>query len=228
MSRDEILYNAKIHPEQYTDSLTDIQLNQLYESMLNVCSIAVETLADQERFPEEWLMKHRSSRGKKDKKLPNGQKIDFVKVGGRTSAFIPAVQKKTGPTANEDTGIAKKAADVDDDESQIGDSKLAKKRATAPKTKKSALEKIGRRKRKTKDEDEDEEGDEDEDADDANGVEGEGDEESAEDEEPEPTSKKLKTSKTDRPSNNKHPRKVATSVKTRNEIKTFFEPRRRK
>ena len=219
--RDEILYNAKIHPEQYTNSLTDIQLSQLHESVLSVCSIAVETLADQERFPEEWLMKHRSSRGRKDKKLPNGQKIDFVKVGGRTSAFVPNVQKITSPIANEDTGSAKTAANADDDRSQIGDSKPAKKRVTVPKTKKPALEKIGRRKRKTKDEDEDE------DADDTSSVEGEDEEESVEDEEPEPTPKKRKTSKTDKPSN-KHPRKGATSAKTRNEIKAYFEPRGRK
>ena len=34
-------------------------------------------------------------------KLPNGAKIVFLTVGGRTSAVIPSVQKKTGPVAGD-------------------------------------------------------------------------------------------------------------------------------
>jgi formamidopyrimidine-DNA glycosylase len=44
-------------------------------------------------------MKHRWSKGKKEAKLPNGQKIIFLQVGGRTSAVVPSVQKKTGAVA---------------------------------------------------------------------------------------------------------------------------------
>ncbi|KAH0563350.1 hypothetical protein GP486_002085 [Trichoglossum hirsutum] len=108
---DEILYDAKIHPEQYTNSLNDAQLSQLFESTLGVCSIAVETLAEEEKFPEGWLMRYRWNKGKKDKnRLPNGQKIEFVKVGGRSSAFVPSVQKITGSTANGETSNTKKRA----------------------------------------------------------------------------------------------------------------------
>ena len=45
-------------------------------------------------------MKYRWSKGKKDKNtLPNGNKIIFLTVGGRTSAVVPEVQKKTGPVS---------------------------------------------------------------------------------------------------------------------------------
>ncbi|KAI9815880.1 MAG: hypothetical protein M1832_005190 [Thelocarpon impressellum] len=98
---DEILYHAKIHPEQYTDSLNDAQLEQLHKSLLNVCSIACETLADSDKFPKDWLMKYRWGKGKKDNKLPNGSKIIYLTVGGRTSAVVPSVQKKTGPVAGD-------------------------------------------------------------------------------------------------------------------------------
>ncbi|KAI9674724.1 MAG: hypothetical protein M1817_001628 [Caeruleum heppii] len=98
---DEILYHAKVHPEQYTQSLSVAQLEQLHTSMLHVCSIAVETMADQSQFPKEWLMTHRWGKGKKDNKLPNGEKIVFFTVGGRTSAVVPTVQKKTGPVAGD-------------------------------------------------------------------------------------------------------------------------------
>ena len=54
-------------------------------------------------------MKHRWGKGKKGdtNRLPNGAKIEFVTVGGRTSAVVPSVQKKTGPVA----GDVKKEAD---------------------------------------------------------------------------------------------------------------------
>ena len=130
---DEIMYNAKIHPEQYSNTLSDAQLKQLHKSIHHICGTAVELLADSEQFPETWLFKHRWGKGKKDASttLPNGEKIVFLTVGGRTSAVIPSVQKKTGPVAKEmseaesagEEDVAKKAkkttkkrkSDVDED-----------------------------------------------------------------------------------------------------------------
>jgi formamidopyrimidine-DNA glycosylase len=102
IDRDEVLYQAKIHPEQYSNSFNDAQVQALHESLINVCTIACETLADSSQFPEDWLMKHRWNKGKKDANvLPNGAKIIHLKVGGRTSAVVPSVQKKTGPVAGD-------------------------------------------------------------------------------------------------------------------------------
>ncbi|PYI18625.1 putative formamidopyrimidine-DNA glycosylase [Aspergillus violaceofuscus CBS 115571] len=100
---DEILYHAKIHPEQYSNTLNDDQIKELHTAMHYVCSTSVELLADSEKFPEHWLFKHRWSKGKKNvpSVLPNGEKITFLTVGGRTSAVVPSVQKKTGPVAKE-------------------------------------------------------------------------------------------------------------------------------
>ena len=100
---DEIMYDAKMHPEQYSDSLSDQQIKQLHKSIHYVCSTAVDLLADSEQFPDTWLFKHRWGKGKKDapNTLPNGEKIVFLTVGGRTSAVVPSVQKKTGPVAKE-------------------------------------------------------------------------------------------------------------------------------
>ena len=97
--RDELLYDARIHPEQYSNTLSDAQIQQLHNSLHYVCSLAVETKADSSKFPGTWLFKHRWGKGKKDSpnRLPNGEKIVFLTVGGRTSAVIPSVQKKTGP-----------------------------------------------------------------------------------------------------------------------------------
>jgi formamidopyrimidine-DNA glycosylase len=100
---DEVLYNAKIHPEQYANTLKDEQITQLHKSIDYICCTSVELLGDSEKFPEDWLFKHRWQKGKKNASntLPNGQKIAFLTVGGRTSAVVPSIQKKTGPVAKE-------------------------------------------------------------------------------------------------------------------------------
>jgi formamidopyrimidine-DNA glycosylase len=97
-------------------------------------------LADSSKFPEEWLFKHRWGKGKKDSlaTLPNGAKITFLTVGGRTSCVIPSVQKKTGavagdvkePEGGNGEPIAKKTAK----------SSEAKKRKDAPKAEESEAE----------------------------------------------------------------------------------------
>ncbi len=97
------MYDAKIHPEQYSNTLTPVQIKQLHKSIHYVCSFAVDNLADSSKFPEEWLFKHRWGKGKKDSSttLPNGLKFVFLTVGGRTSCVVPSVQKKTGPVAGD-------------------------------------------------------------------------------------------------------------------------------
>lgn len=52
-SRDEVLYQAKLHPEQYSNTFSDAQIKQLHDSLIQVCTIAVETLADSSKFPED-------------------------------------------------------------------------------------------------------------------------------------------------------------------------------
>ncbi|KAK5164815.1 uncharacterized protein LTR77_009479 [Saxophila tyrrhenica] len=116
---DEVLYQARIHPEQYCNTFDDKQIKQLHDSLIGVCTTAVETLADSKQFPEDWLMKYRWDKGKKESNvLPNGEKIVHLTVGGRTSAVVPSRQKKTAAVAG----------DVKSDEMQNGDAKPAKGR----------------------------------------------------------------------------------------------------
>ncbi|CAI6334235.1 unnamed protein product [Periconia digitata] len=118
---DEIMYQARLHPEQYSNTFTDAQVKQLHEAIMYVCNTAVELLADSDKFPSDWLMKHRWDKGKKNgAKLPNGDKITFLKVGGRTSAVVPSVQKKTGLVAG----------DISDEADGTGDEENAPKKAT--------------------------------------------------------------------------------------------------
>ncbi|CZT17279.1 related to formamidopyrimidine-DNA glycosylase [Ramularia collo-cygni] len=97
---DEILYQAKLHPEQYSNTFSDDEIARLREAMFEVTGLACEVLADSEQFPQDWLMKYRWDKGKKASNvLPNGAKIVHLTVGGRTSAIVPSVQKKTGNVA---------------------------------------------------------------------------------------------------------------------------------
>ncbi|KAF8746194.1 hypothetical protein AX14_000001 [Amanita brunnescens Koide BX004] len=97
---DEILYNAKIHPEQRCNTLTDSQITSLHYFVANICEIAVAVDADSERFPSHWLFKHRWGKGKKKTRtttltLPDGSPatIKWVTIGGRTSAYVAELQR---------------------------------------------------------------------------------------------------------------------------------------
>lgn len=115
-------------------------------------SLAVETKSDSSLFPATWLFKHRWGKGKKDStnKLPNGAKIVFVTVGGRTSAVVPSVQKKTGPVAGD---VKPEDEDGDGDGEKV---KTPKNGAKATKGKGAAKATTRRKKRaQTESEDDD-------------------------------------------------------------------------
>ncbi|KAH6605810.1 formamidopyrimidine-DNA glycosylase [Trichoderma cornu-damae] len=95
---DETLYQARLHPEQYSDTFEDKEVARLHESIRYVCQLAVDKLGESDEFPDHWLFNYRWGKGGKDAatKLPNGEKLAFITVGGRTSCYAPGVQKKTG------------------------------------------------------------------------------------------------------------------------------------
>ena len=130
LSSDEILYQAALHPEIYTNSLTKAQISRLYKSLIDVTSLAVETLADETKFPESWLFKHRWNKGKKDtpSELPKGGMVSYLTVGGRTTAIVASVQKKTderkeewdenGKSEKEDEVEGEEAVDLEEERAQ--------------------------------------------------------------------------------------------------------------
>jgi formamidopyrimidine-DNA glycosylase len=98
---DEVLYQARLHPEQYCDEFSEKEIKKLYEAVRHVCQTAVDKLADSDEFPSDWLFRYRWGKGAANstKALPNGEKLAFMTVGGRTSCFAPRLQKKTGHVA---------------------------------------------------------------------------------------------------------------------------------
>lgn len=123
---DEVMYHAKLHPEQYCDEFNDKQIKQLFESIRYVCQTAVDKLGDADEFPGDWLFKHRWGKGTKggSTSLPNGEKLAFITVGGRTSCYAPNIQKKTGHVP---PGIKEEPLEAAETGSKLTKSKKAKK-----------------------------------------------------------------------------------------------------
>lgn len=127
---DEVLYHAKLHPEQYSNEFSDDQMHQLYKSICYVCQLACDKLADSDQFPDDWMFNYRWGKGKKHSHLPNGQRLAFLKVGGRTSCYAPDVQKNTGHVAE---GVKEEPIVSEDDEQPKKKKTAAKSRAKTKK-----------------------------------------------------------------------------------------------
>ncbi|KAJ7456496.1 DNA glycosylase/AP lyase [Mycena latifolia] len=120
---DEILYHARVHPEQRSNTLTNEQLLALHLQIRNVCEIAVSVDADDSKFPDNWLFKHRWGKGKKaapNLKLPSGESatIKWITVGGRTSAYVLELQALAGSMKKLSRG-KRKAKEEEGDESDL-------------------------------------------------------------------------------------------------------------
>ncbi|KAJ3130117.1 hypothetical protein HK098_006176 [Nowakowskiella sp. JEL0407] len=90
---DEILYHARVHPAHRTNMLTDTDIAHIYAQMSLIVKKAVDVDADVERFPKNWIFHVRWNKGKKGDHMVDDMKISFETVGGRTSAFVPLLQK---------------------------------------------------------------------------------------------------------------------------------------
>ena len=56
-------------------------------------SFAISVNADSDKFPAWWLFHDRWKKGKKGETFYEDRKVAFITVGGRTSAFVPDMQK---------------------------------------------------------------------------------------------------------------------------------------
>ncbi|XP_022714798.1 LOW QUALITY PROTEIN: formamidopyrimidine-DNA glycosylase-like [Durio zibethinus] len=117
---DEVLYQARIHPLQVSSSLSKENCATLHKCIKEVIEKAVEVGADSSHFPSNWIFHSREK--KPGKAFVDGKKIDFISVGGRTSAYVPELQKLSGTQATKAAGkprnrlLREKGEDEDIDE----------------------------------------------------------------------------------------------------------------
>ncbi|KAJ4718443.1 Formamidopyrimidine-DNA glycosylase [Melia azedarach] len=149
---DEVLYQARIHPQQIAASLSKESCATLLKCIKEVIEKAIEVGADSSQFPDNWIF---HSREKKPGKAfvdvaPScmcansifsflefsvtlmleetycldssaRKKIDFITAGGRTTAYVPELQKLNGVQTAKAVSKPKKQASKrkntgDDDE----------------------------------------------------------------------------------------------------------------
>ena len=91
---DEVLYQARVHPETSCAALSDTQVAALHHNLSHVVTTACSADAESDNFPADWLFHFRWT-GKKASKTADGHAIAFATVASRTTAFVPALQKKT-------------------------------------------------------------------------------------------------------------------------------------
>ncbi|MCU0728464.1 MAG: hypothetical protein MUE73_22215 [Planctomycetes bacterium] len=89
---DEVLYQARIDPRRPASSLALEEAKRLRARLIVIVRQAVSVDADSDRFPPHWLFHRRWGRAK-DARTTGGERIEFTTVGGRTTAYVPAVQQ---------------------------------------------------------------------------------------------------------------------------------------
>ncbi|KAK7694198.1 hypothetical protein QCA50_001378 [Cerrena zonata] len=140
---DEVLYHARVHPERRCNTLTAAEIEALHDKIQYVCKTAVAVNADDSKFPENWLFKHRWGKGKKKDHtltLPSGQlaTIKWIKVGGRTSAYVAELQKLT-PSREAEVDDSSRETDEESDLTPLEEDEpevvlsVKRKRQTKPK-----------------------------------------------------------------------------------------------
>lgn len=95
---DEVCFHAKIHPNETISNKIedplDERLENLYNALIYVMEESVRVEGNVHKFPDHWLMLYRWGKGRKEKaKTKQGYPVDHVTVGGRTSCFVPQIQK---------------------------------------------------------------------------------------------------------------------------------------
>lgn len=114
---DEIVYQAGIHPAEVLSSkieFSEVQIDphvtKLYDALIYVCEESVRVEGDAKKFPNNWLMLHRWGKRRKNHpkaKTRDGHEVEFTTVGGRTSCFVPKLQKML-PTPKRSTNEVEK------------------------------------------------------------------------------------------------------------------------
>jgi formamidopyrimidine-DNA glycosylase len=89
---DEVLYQARLDPRRRANSLTDAELARMRGALKRVMDTSVRLSNDSDRYPRGWLFHRRW--GKNPRAVTRtGERIRHITVGGRTTAWVPTLQR---------------------------------------------------------------------------------------------------------------------------------------
>ena len=89
---DEVLYQARIDPRRRASSLTDAEARRVRTRLASIVNRAVRVNADDASYPRTWLF-HRRWGKREDATTSRGEPVEHLTVGGRTTAWVPSVQR---------------------------------------------------------------------------------------------------------------------------------------
>lgn len=91
---DDILHHSGIHPEKPACELSRKDLERLLDSIYYISSTACRLRLQDIEYPSEWLFHCRWEAAKKKSFMHCGEKINVIRIGGRTTLYSPSKQKK--------------------------------------------------------------------------------------------------------------------------------------
>jgi len=89
---DEVLYQARIDPRRRADTLSPAEARRVRARLGQIVEHAVAMDAVKDRFPRTWLFHDRWGRDD-TAHTARGERIRHITIGGRTTAWVPAIQK---------------------------------------------------------------------------------------------------------------------------------------
>ena len=89
---DEVLYQSRIAPARRARSLSRREADRLRLAIKGVVGLAVKVHSDSDRYPRTWLFHHRWGRNAAAV-TARGERIRHDTIGGRTTAWVPSVQR---------------------------------------------------------------------------------------------------------------------------------------
>ncbi len=89
---DEVCYQAGLDPRRRVGDLSDAERQRLRKKIRHVVRTAVKADARKDRFPRSWLFHHRWGKDP-GARTHDRQPIEFVEIGGRTTAWVPTRQR---------------------------------------------------------------------------------------------------------------------------------------
>ena len=89
---DEVLYQARIDPHRRPHELDDRELERVRRWLFRVIERAVAVDADKQSFPRGWLFHVRWGKDEEARTV-DGHHVEFTRLGGRTTAWVPARQR---------------------------------------------------------------------------------------------------------------------------------------
>lgn len=89
---DEVLYQARIDPRRRADSLSEAEAKRVRSCLKRIIEKAVAVDAEKKHFPRAWLF-HRRWGKNSEAVTYRGEKIRHITLGGRTTAWVPGVQR---------------------------------------------------------------------------------------------------------------------------------------